>query len=65
MQIPKLGNKRMKLKIDAPKTRQNNRNIQTTHRSHITVPYDEGLSETIKNIGKKYGIQVHSKVARP
>ena len=29
--------------------------------SHIAVPYDEGLSETIKNIGKKYGIQVHFK----
>ena len=43
------------------KTRQNNRNTQTTHRSHITVPYDKGLSETIKNIGKKYGIQVHFK----
>ena len=51
---------RMKLKIDAPKTRQN-RNNMTTCRSHITVPYDEGLSETIKNIDKKYGIQVHFK----
>ena len=50
----------MKLEIDAPKTRQN-RNNNTTCRSHITVPYDEGLSETIKNIGKKYGIQVHFK----
>ena len=43
------------------KPRQSNRNIQTTHRSHITVPYDEGLSETIKNIGKKYSIQVNFK----
>ena len=33
---------RMKLKIDAPKTRQN-RNNKTTRRSHITVLYDEGL----------------------
>ena len=38
---------RMKLKIDAPKTRQNNRNIQTTYRNHI--------------IGKKYGIQAQFK----
>ena len=42
---------RMKLKVDAPKTRQN-RNNKTTCRSHITVPYDEGLSEIIKNIAK-------------
>ena len=51
----------MKLKIGAPKSRQNKRNIQTTHKSHITFPYDEGLSETIKNSGKKYGIQAHFK----
>ena len=51
---------RMKPKVYAPKTRQN-RNNKTTCRSHITVPYDEGLSKTIKNIGKKYGIQVHFK----
>ena len=25
----------------------------------MAVPYEEGLSETIKNIGKKYGIEVH------
>ena len=51
----------MKLKIDAPKTRQNNRNNRTTYRSHITVPYNEGLSESMKHIGKRYGIQVHFK----
>ena len=50
----------MKLKIDAPNTRQN-RNNKTKCRSHITVPYDAGLSETIKITGKKYGIQVHFK----
>ena len=27
----------------------------------ITVPYNKGLSESFKNIGKKYGIQVHFK----
>ena len=58
---PNWAIRRMKLKIDAPISRQNKRNIQTTHKSHITVPYDDGLSETIKNIGKKYGIQVHFK----
>ena len=50
----------MKLKVDAPKTRQN-RNNKTTCRSHITVPYDEGLSEAIKKHCQKYGIQVHFK----
>ena len=51
----------MKLKIDDPKTRQNNRNNRTTYRGHITVPYNEGLSESMKNIGKRYSIQVHFK----
>ena len=58
---PNWAIRRMKLKIGAPKSRQNKRNTQTSHKSHITVPYDAGLSETIKNIGKKYGIQVHFK----
>ena len=58
---PNWAIRRMKLKIDASKTRQNNRNIQTKTKVHITVPYEEGLSETIKNIGKKYGIEVHFK----
>ena len=35
------------------------KNIQTKNKGHITVPYEEGLSETIKNIAKKYGIEVH------
>ena len=56
---PRWAIRRMKLKLDAPKTRQNRRNIQTKNKGHITVPYEEGLSETIKNIGKKYGIEVH------
>ena len=55
---------RMKLKIDAPKTRQN-RNNKTICRSHIPVPYDEDLSETIKNIGKNMAYKFISKVARP
>ena len=43
---------RMKLKVDAQKTRRN-RNNKTTCRSHITVPSDEGLSETIKKHWQK------------
>ena len=48
---------RMKLKTGAPKTR----NSKTTYRGHITVPYHERLSESMKNICKRYGIQVHFK----
>ena len=46
----------MELKIGAPETRNNNRNSKTTYRGHITVPYNEGLSESMKNICKRYGI---------
>ena len=50
----------MKLKIGTPKT-SNSSNSKTTYRGHITVPYNEGLSESLKNICKRYGIQVHFK----
>ena len=33
----------------------------TTYRNHITVPYNGGLSESMKNIGKRYVIQVNFK----
>ena len=56
---PRWAIRRMKLKLDAPKTRQNRKNTQTKNKGHITVPYEEGLSETVKNIGKKYGIEVN------
>ena len=29
--------------------------------SYIVVPYYNGLSESIKNIGRKFGVQVHCK----
>ena len=51
---------RTKLKMSSPKTNKNN-NSRTIIRSHITVSYSEGLSESVKNICKKYGIQVHFK----
>ena len=51
---------RMKLKIGTPKT-SNSSNSKTTYRGHITVPYNEGLSESLKNICNRYGIQVHFK----
>ena len=31
------------------------------YKNFVTVPYNEGLSETFKNICKRYGIQVHFK----
>ena len=50
---------RTKLKISTPKS--NNISNKTINRGHITVSYIEGLSESMKNICKKYGIQVHLK----
>ena len=37
----------------------------TKRRTHITVPYIKGLGESVKNICKRYGIQVFSKEAKP
>ena len=51
---------RTKLKMSTPKTNKNN-NSRTNSRGHITVSYSDGLSESVKNICKKYGIQVHFK----
>ena len=51
---------RTKLKISTPKS-NNNISSKTISRGHITVSYNEGLSESVKNICKKYGILVHFK----
>ena len=51
---------RIKLKTSTPK-KNSNSNSKTIYRGHITVPYNEGLSESMKNICKRYGIQVHFK----
>ena len=51
---------RTKLKISTPKS-NNNISSKTINKGHITVSYSEGLSESVKNICKKYGIQVHFK----
>ena len=57
---PDWATNRTKLKISTPKP---NKNIssKTISRGHITVLYSEGLSESVKTICKKYGIQVHLK----
>ena len=57
----------MKLKNNTPKPNRNNNQTNRNHsnnRISITVPYNKGLSESFKNIGKKYGIQVHFKSGR-
>ena len=56
--------KRMMLKNSTPKIpRSNNQTNRSNNinRGSITVPYNKGLIESFKNIGKKYGIQVHFK----
>ena len=53
---------RMKTKISAPRSKKNsNQNNRPTCKGSITVPYNEGLSETFKNLCPKYGIEVHFK----
>ena len=53
---------RMKLKTSTPKTTRNgNKDSKSICKSYITVPYNEGLGESFKNICKRYGIQVHFK----
>ena len=55
----------MKLKTSTPVKPKNNNNkdtkSNTINRSYITVAYMKGLSESIKNICKRYGIQVYFK----
>ena len=47
----------------APKKRNNNRNTNPNNnkdqKSHITVPYHQGLRESFKRTCRKYGIEVH------
>ena len=46
--------------MSTPRSNRNNSN-SNINKGHITVPYNEGLSESIKNTCEKYGIQVHFK----
>ena len=53
---------RTKTKTNTPRNnKNNNQDNRPTCKSYITVPYNEGLSETFKNICKRYGIEVHFK----
>ena len=47
--------------MNTPKSNNRNNSNKTISRDHITVSYSEDLSESVKNIGKKYGIEVHLK----
>ena len=64
---PSWAIQRVKLKKNIQQQNKNNKrpnNNNINNRSSITVPYNQGLSESFKNIGKKYGIQVHFKSGR-
>ena len=51
---------RMKTKTSTPRSnKNNNQDNRPICKSYITVPYNEGLGETFKNICKRYGIEVH------
>ena len=52
----------MKAKTNSPRNKNNNRqdNIPV-QKNFVTVPYNEGISETFKTICRRYGIQVHFK----
>ena len=57
---------RMKTKTSTPRSnKNNNQDNRPICKSYITVQYNEGLSETFKNICKRYGIEVHFKSGKP
>ena len=64
---PSWAIQRMMLKKNNQKQNRNNNRTNrsiSNSRTSITVPYNKGLSESFKNIGKKFGIQVHIKSRR-
>ena len=64
---PSWAIQRAKLKKNMQQQNKNNKrpnNNNFNNRCSITVPYNQGLSESFKNIGRKYGIQVHFKSGR-
>ena len=50
---------RTKLKMNTPKPSNRSSSSKTINRGHITVSYKEGLSESVKNMCKRYGVEVH------
>ena len=58
-----LNRVRLRNQTATPKKKKNNSTINNNqeHKSHITVPYHQGLSESFKRTCRKYGIEVHLK----
>ena len=62
---PRWALNRIEMKTRAKKQSKNKNqgprgnNNPTKRRTHITVPYIKGLGESVKNICKRYGIQVY------
>ena len=52
--------------VEEKQNRNNNKpnRSNTSNRTSTTVPYNKGLSESFKNIGKRFGMQVHFKSGR-
>ena len=64
MQISFMGHTEDEVEEKYSKLNRNNNSQNRSNnlnRTSITVPYNNGLSESFKNIGKKFGIQVHFK----
>ena len=63
LQISCIGHQQDEVKNSTPRTAKNNKGTRTNtiNRSFITVPCSKGLSDSFKNICKRYGIQVHFK----
>ena len=49
------------ISVDNAKSNNKNNSSKTISRGHVTLSYSEGLSESVKNICKKYDIEVHFK----
>ena len=62
MQVSNVGHLQNENKNKCSQKQQKQQPKHQTHmQKFITVPYNEGLSETFKNLYKKYGIEVHFK----
>ena len=62
MQVPKLGNKKNEVEDRCTKDQAKQQKHPNKDQSpHKLFHMKKDLSETIKNIGKKYGIEVHFK----
>ena len=60
---PTWASNRVKMKMITPAQKKKNKNIaniqQNCQRPYMVVPYDQGLSESLKRTCNKYEVQVH------